>query len=81
VLAIAMPFPSSAVAGQVFSIMGKAMLAALALTLVPIAIGIDSFLTWASRVLIRPVSVGLIGVFILLPFGAVVAQTLMGFWR
>ena len=57
------------------------MLVAVALTLVPIAVGIDGFLTWLSRVIIRPLSVGLIGIFILLPFGAVIVQTLVSFRR
>lgn len=73
--------PASSVVSLVAGIIGIAISASTVLTFVPLMVGIDSFLTWPTRVLIRPLSVGLIFVFIVLPFFAVLVQTLMSFGR
>jgi len=69
-----------AVVVQVGSIIGKAMLVALAFTVVPVAVGIDESRIWVRRAIFLPLALGLFGLFLLVPFFFVIVQTLISFW-
>lgn len=81
VLPFWMQWTTAAVVIRAGSIVGKAMLVALAFTIVPVAIGIDGSRIWVRRAIVLPLAYGLFGLFLLVPFFFVIAQTLRSFWR